>query len=112
MATRDTRKRLAPPAPILPSSGDAMPRTVPSLASLGAVSAGIPKEATARPPKGRERHSMTMYCLFHINIPAANTALRYRTENTRKALTLARLMLAMLEPVVVQVFGLFLAMLH
>ena len=62
MATRDTRRRLAPPAPVPghtldPSSGDAMPRTVPSLASLGAVSAGIPKEATARPHKGQERHS-------------------------------------------------------
>ena len=64
MATKDTRRRLAPPTPVPghtldPSSGDAMPRTVPSLASLGAVSAGIPKEATARPHKGLARYSYT-----------------------------------------------------
>jgi hypothetical protein len=66
MATRDIRRRLAPPTPVPghtldPSSGDAMPRTVPSLASLGAVSAGIPKEATARPHKGQARHSNLLY---------------------------------------------------
>ena len=44
----------------IPSSGDAMPRTVPSLASLGAVSTGIPKEATARPHKGQARYRTTL----------------------------------------------------
>jgi len=71
MATKDTRRRLAPPTPVPghtldPSSGDAMPRTVPSLASLGAVSAGIPEEATAHPPKGRERHSNVFPLLLNI----------------------------------------------